>query len=196
MKVLRRIFSILSIAVLCFLAALCLKNEPPRVIFALVAAVAIHEAGHVCAMAAVGLEARRFLFLPFGAMIDTGKRSCGYMTECGIYMAGPMAGFLTAALFLWRADPVEMNVAFCYCIISTGLSCFNLLPLPGLDGEGALRAVLLHFSEDGISAIRAVRVVRAVFAVGFFLVAGALWLGWGMGEYPLLLAVFFLLRLF
>lgn len=196
MKGIRLLLSLLSVAVLCFLAALCLKNEPPQVLFALGLAVAIHEAGHICAIASAGLEARRFLFLPFGAIIDTGTRTCGYMTECGIYMAGPMAGFLTAALFLWHADPAKMNVAFCYCIISVGLSSFNLLPLPGLDGEGALRAVLLHFSEDGASAIRAVRVVRAVFAVGFFLVAGALWLGWGMGEYPLLLAVFFLLRLF
>jgi len=196
MKWIRLLLSLLSLAVLCFLAALCLKNEPPQVLFALGLAVAVHEVGHVCAMAAAGLEARRFIFLPFGAIIDTGKRSCGYIAECGIYLAGPMAGFLTAALFLWHADPTEMNVAFCYCIISVGLSCFNLLPLPGLDGEGALRAVLLYFSEDGASAIRAVRVVRAVFAVGFFLVAGALWLGWGKGEYPLLLSVFFLLRLF
>ena len=196
MRYLKAAVGVLSLGVLGALCALCARREPPQVLCALALGIIVHEAGHAIAMKVSGVAIKGLIFLPFGAIIDTGKRSCPYLAECGIYLAGPMAGFIAAALFWRRADPAEMNVAFCFSVLSLGLSCFNLLPIPGLDGAGALRALLLHTSDNANAAIRAVRVVQAVFTVLFFLLAGALWLGWGIGEYPLLLGVFFLLRLF
>jgi len=192
----KRAAAVLCAAVLCAFGVLCIKNEPPRVVFSLVLAVLLHEAGHICALKLAGVGVRRVVPLPFGALIDTGDRLCGYLAECGIYMAGPGASFLGAALAVRGADAAEMNLQFCFCVLSLGLGCFNLLPLPGLDGAGALRAVLLHCLADMNAAERAARAVQAVFTVLFWLASCSLWLIYGIASYPLLLSVFFLLRLF
>jgi Zn-dependent protease len=120
---------------------------------------------------------------------------CSYLTEAEVYLAGPLASLAGAAVAVFGADAEKMNVAFYFCVLSLGLGCFNLLPLPGLDGAGALRSLLLYLMPDMYAAERAARVAEAVLAVLFWLAAGAVWLAFDTGAYPLALSVFFLLRL-
>lgn len=196
MKRSKRALSLASACVLSFFWLVCLRTEPPRTVTALLFAVLLHEAGHIACIKAARLPLSRVILLPFGAVLDTGTRLCSYLTECAVYLSGPAASLLGAAVAVFGADAEEMNLAFCFCVLSLGLGCFNLLPLPGLDGAGALRSLLLYLMPEMHSALRAVMVVEAVLAVLFWLVAGALWLALDIGAYPLLLSVFFLLRLF
>ena len=183
----KRLLNLLSAAVLALLWLVCASSEPPRVVASLLISVLLHEAGHVIAIRLARLPLRGVLLLPFGAMLDTGTRLCSYPAECAVYLSGPMASFICAAVAAFGAD-AEM--------LSLGLGCFNLIPLPGLDGAGALRSLLLYFMPDMCAAERAARVVEAVLALLFWLVCGTLWLAFDVGAYPLLLSVFFLLRIF
>lgn len=192
----KRVPALLSAAVLALLWLVCVANEPPRLVFSLVISVLLHEAGHVAAIRLARLPLRGVLLLPFGAMLDTGSRLCSYLTECAVYLSGPMASLICAAVAAFGADAETGNVAFYVSILSVGLGCFNLLPLPGLDGAGALRALLLNFMPDMCAAERAAMVVEAVLALVFWLACGTLWLAFDTGAYPLLLSVFFLLRIF
>ncbi len=196
MKRSKKAFSVASAAVLLLFWCVLIASEPPKAVFSLLTAVLLHEAGHLIAIKAARLPLRGLLFLPFGAILDTGARLCSYLTECVIYLAGPMASFAGAAAAVFGADAEKMNVAFYICVLSLGLGCFNLLPLPGLDGAGALRSLLYYLLPDMYAAERAARVVEAVFAGLFWLAAGTLWLAFDIAAYPLLLSVFFLIRLF
>ncbi len=196
MKSRKRALSLASAAVLLLFWCVLIASEPPKTAFALLLAALLHEAGHMTAIKAARLPLRGVLLLPFGAVLDTGTRFCSYLTECAVYLAGPMASFAGAAVAVFGADAAQMNVQFYFCVLSLGLGCFNLLPLPGLDGAGALRSLLLYTLPDMYSAERAARVVEALFSGVFWLAAGTLWLGFDTGAYPLLLSVFFLLRLF
>ncbi len=192
----KKALSIACAAVLLLFGCVIIVSEPPKTVFSLLLAVTLHEAGHVFAIKAARLPLRGVLFLPFGTIIDTGARLCSYLTECAIYLAGPMASFIGAAIAVFSADAQKNNVSFCFCVLSLGLGCFNLLPLPGLDGAGALSSLLLYFMPDMHTAERVAKVVEAVFAGLFWLCAGTLWLAFDIAAYPLLLSVFFLLRLF
>ena len=192
----KRLLNLLSAAVLALLWLVCVSSEPPRLVFSLVISVLLHEAGHVIAIRLARLPLRGVLLLPFGAMLDTGTRLCSYPAECAVYLSGPMASFICAAVAAFGADAEVGNVAFYVEMLSLGLGCFNLIPLPGLDGAGALRSLLLYFMPDMCAAERAARVVEAVLALLFWLVCGTLWLAFDVGAYPLLLSVFFLLRIF
>lgn len=195
MKAAKRAAALASVAVLVLVLGVLTASEPPRVVFSLFAAIALHEGGHVVAIKAAGLPLTGVIPLPFGAMLDTGARICPYPTEAAVYLAGPMASLAGAAVAALGADAQKTNVAFCFAILSAGLGCFNLLPLPGLDGAGALRSLLLYTMPDMYAAERAARVVEAVFSLLFWLAAGAVWLAFDTGAYPLALSVFFLLRL-
>lgn len=196
MKRAKKALSLLCAIILSVFWGICLASEPPKTVFALVLAVLLHEFGHIAAIKAARLPLRGVLFLPFGAILDTGARLGSYLTECAVYLAGPMASFAGAATAVFSADAEKMNFAFYFCVLSLGLGCFNLLPLPGLDGAGALSALLLYLLPDMYTAERAARVVQAVFSVLFWLGAGVLWLAYDIAAYPLLLSVFFLIRLF
>lgn len=195
MKRMKKAFCLASALVLLFLCCFLIASEPPKTVFSLILAVLLHETGHVLAIKAARLPLRGILLLPFGAVLDTGTRLCSYLTECAVYLAGPLASFTGAALAVFGADAEKMNVSFYFCVLSLGLGCFNLLPLPGLDGAGAMRSLLAYLMPDIFAAERAARVVEAVFSVLFWLFAGVAWLAFGIGAYPLVLSVFFLTRL-
>lgn len=120
-------------------------------IFGLLLGAAIHEGGHLAAMAACGGRVDRFEVGAFGAKILPRYPGIPSVArELGVLFAGPAAGLAAAGLVLvlgYRR----------FAVINCFLSCFNLLPLPGLDG-GSILSLLLsaRLGEEGEQAARAI----------------------------------------
>ena len=89
-------------------------------------AAALHEAGHLAALWALGIPVRELELRAGGAVLRAELR--GEAREAWALGAGPGLNLLLAALF-WRPWPL-----FGLCNLSLGL--WNLLPLPGRDGWG------------------------------------------------------------
>ena len=110
----------------------------------LLLAAAIHETGHLAAMACCGGRVERFELGAFGAKIlPRYPKVPSAARELAVLSAGPAAGIAAGAaaalLGFWR-----------FAEINWFLSGFNLLPLPGLDGGSILSLVLCAlFGERG-----------------------------------------------
>lgn len=97
-------------------------------------AAALHEAGHLAALAALRIPVRELELRTVGAVIRADLR--GTPREAWALAAGPGINLLLAALFRL---PWPM---FALCNLSLGL--WNLLPLPGRDGWGLLQRLRPH----------------------------------------------------
>jgi len=188
----KRLFTSFGIGAACALWVLVLLTEPPGMLMMLLCAVLVHEMGHCAAMLLSGIRPLGLHMLPFGMLIEAELIKVGYIREWFIYTSGPFAGLLSAALVLALFRGGEL--ATTYILLSAGLGLFNLLPLPGLDGAGALRALLSFLCPSPTSPYIICRAVQGIFCFCFFAVCLAMWAGYGTAAYPLLLSVFFLVR--
>jgi tetratricopeptide (TPR) repeat protein/Zn-dependent protease len=110
----------------------------------LVAALAIHECGHLIAMKVCRYKNLKMLFIPFFGAVASGESSEHNAFKIAIIaLSGPIAGLLAGgvAVLLWLTthNSVLLNFAF----ISVLLNGFNLLPIVPLDGGHFLNETLL-----------------------------------------------------
>ena len=111
----------------------------------LVAALLIHEFGHLLAYRLIGQPWGRLVFLPFLGAIAVPR--LGFTTQGQIVfsaMMGPafsVAVPLLAAGWVWAGLPYP-EIAVMMGIVACGLNLFNLLPVEPLDGGIVLRSVL------------------------------------------------------
>lgn len=111
-------------------------------------AAALHEFGHILAAKLTGNSFSSIYLSPFGAKLLLENKYCPYRKEIFLFLAGPLANFVSVviALFLLRLSFTEPLLFFQFS--SAVLGFFNLLPIGGLDGNKALLAFLLQFSEE------------------------------------------------
>ena len=164
------------------LPALMLLVLPLRWCAAAFLAAALHELCHFAAVRLCGGEVRGIRFSAGGAVMEAGLMSPGKRLTC--ILAGPVGG--TLPVLLIRFFP---RLGLCAMV----LSAYNLLPLPGLDGENALE-VLCEMTLPDAAAKRLCRVVTilcksAIAAAGVY----GTFFG-GLGLFPLLMSVLVLLR--
>ncbi|HPU17818.1 MAG TPA: hypothetical protein PLZ27_04010 [Bacillota bacterium] len=131
---------------------------------ALAAAVAVHEAGHITAALAFGVEMRRIRIFPAGFMIDCEIGSVPYSKSAVILLAGAAANLLAAAI-----TALFCGVKAQFFTVNIGLAFFNLLPMYGLDGGGVLFCLLSMFLCGAEADARAARITRVVCGVVLFL---------------------------
>ena len=154
-----------------------------RLVLPFLTAAALHEAGHLLALALLGIPIRQLELRAAGAVIRAELR--GEVREAWAVLAGPAVNLLLAGgcFRLWPALSLCSAILFCY----------NLLPVWPLDG-GRLCLLLLPrlFGQAGYVLCQLLRggTTLAVLAAGI----------WGtcvlhLGLLPALLAGFFLLRL-
>lgn len=118
------------------------RQNQIREVFIFLLAVFIHEAGHLLCLYALGYKSPRLSFSLMGAKILLPSPYIPYRKEIFIYLAGPFFNLLSClgGVFLLR---YRFCTDFIFFFFSNFLlAFFNLLPLTGLDGEGALFAFL------------------------------------------------------
>lgn len=94
-----------------------------------------HEAGHILLCAVWKIPVHKLTIRPGGAVLSCDFSGCSYPREAMIHIAGITVNFLSAGI-----------LHTCGCCPAAGINyvigIYNLLPLPGHDGERFFRALL------------------------------------------------------
>lgn len=122
-------------ALLTLAALLLILNEGDLLPF--LAALLIHESGHLAAVCACGLRPEELRAELGGFTIK--YEGGGYIKDAAVAFAGPAAS-LTAALC-----SSLLNGPRFFTGLNAVFAVFNLLPISGLDGERALRSLISVF---------------------------------------------------
>lgn len=119
-----------------------------RLILAFMLSAAIHESGHIFALALTGGEIKHIRADPRGLCILY-RGGAGTAKNIITAAAGPLAGFVGAALCSFSGEVYGsrfLDIAAGAGVLLTG---FNLLPIMPLDGGMILRYVLIYaLGED------------------------------------------------
>ncbi len=148
-----------------------------REVILLLVALAAHEAAHVAAATACGLEVERVEILPFGGMARIpGLAAAEPAVEATVAMAGPLGSLVLYGLTTWARDNawLDPHIAAYYQAVNLALGAANLVPALPLDGGRLARAWLAGRMGYGRATLA---VVRAGYAAAVALAAGgaALW---------------------
>jgi len=149
-----------------FPLVLLFSGSRPQEIFAYLSAVSIHEAGHLSVIYLTGNRIASFSVSALGAKIQMENELCPYKKEILIYLAGPLFNLIFALVSLICIRLRFSTFFLSFHFSSVLLGVFNLMPLPGLDGERALNALLLQYS-DPLFAKKVTSILKGVFATVF-----------------------------
>ncbi len=153
----------LGVPFVCLLFAIALFDGVTHP-FLLLAALLVHEGGHILAARLLGAPLLSFSSGVGGLSLTFDFSALSYPREMAILLSGSGMGLLTALLArLLRPDLVYFSA------VSVSLALLNLLPIRGLDGGEALHCLLRCFCLPD----RACRIMRAVS----LLAAASFWLG-------------------
>ena len=142
-----------------------------------IAAAALHEAGHLRALRLCGVGTREIILRAFGIeIVANGLCHLPYQDEAAVAFAGPLANILaalaTAAIVLLTGP---FDGALFFLVANLALAALNLMPIPGLDGGRILSALLLQRMElqQGERICRAIGLIAsaAVLLAGVWLLA-------------------------
>ncbi|MET0401863.1 MAG: peptidase M50 [Cystobacter sp.] len=162
--------------------------------------VFVHEAGHALVIRAFGHRPRIQLVWLGGHTRPRDRSALPWHQHAMSTAAGPLAGFLVGllALGLWHgavAPEAEVARFLLDGLFATNIlwSCFNLLPVPSLDGGVLLSTVATRlFGRTGFLIAQALALVLCVALVAFGLrhapVLGILFALYGLQAMRLLLA--------
>lgn len=106
-----------------------------------------HEIGHLAALWLAGARVENVRLTAFGAEIRADTRRLSYPREIVCTLAGPTVNLLLALAFARLGDNYVAAGA------NLLLGCFNLLPVPALDGGRALH-LLVSWRFDPMAADR------------------------------------------
>jgi len=123
-------------------------------------AVGIHEAGHLSAARLLGIPLRQGRGGACGIRLTFDFSHAGYGREAAVHFAGPLAGWLAAAL--------SAGSDRAFAGMNAALAFLNLLPLGGFDGGGIARCFFL----SGFGPVRGERAASVLSGA----VRGMIWL--------------------
>ncbi len=109
-----------------------------------------HELGHLAALRLAGARVERLRLTAFGAEIRADTRYLSYPREIACTLAGPAVNLLLALVL------ARVTANFAAAGANLLLGCFNLLPVPALDGGRALH-LLVSWLWDPMTADRLCR---------------------------------------
>ena len=127
------------------LIALALLAGAGPVLPVVLLSAAGHELGHLAALGVMGARVERVRLTAFGAEIVADTRRLSYPREIFCTMAGPAVNLVLAVMFARVTGDITMAGA------NLLLGCFNLLPVPALDGGRALH-LLVSWLWDPMAA--------------------------------------------
>lgn len=157
--------------------------DPAHTFAPFLAAVTIHEAGHLVMLRLLRVRVHKLRLGVTGAVIETDLLP--YRKEIAVALAGPTVNGIMLLLFSSRA-PLFALVNFC-------LLAYNLLPFYPLDGGRILRA-LLHLLLNDRVARALERSIAAVCLLLLIAFSCYLTCFWHAGLWPVLVCGCLLLR--
>lgn len=119
----------------------------------MLAAIFLHEGGHLLAMRALRMPVQALRFMPFGIEVQRQPTLTSYRREAVVYLCGPLANLLLLLLSLPWCGGLTLFGA-----MNLVLFLFNLMPVAPLDGGNLLHCLLQNRWEAG----RAATVGRAI----------------------------------
>ncbi|MHB1151207.1 MAG: metalloprotease [Eubacteriales bacterium] len=133
-------------------AALFLFMDASEFAVSVLAAAAVHEAGHLTAMYICGIHPKSITVYPFGVDITAGHSLSSYRADIFVAAAGCAVNLLLTVIFF----AVLPTFALCCAV----LAVLNLLPIKSLDGGRIVECVLLMHKDEEQTA-------RIVYTVSF-----------------------------
>jgi Zn-dependent protease len=134
---------------------------------ALLATLALNQAGHSFAMRGFGYRNRSMLFIPFYGSISTGTKEDATPTQRAIVqLMGPLPGIVLGTVLSFTAARMVPAGHFLQTLVPVLLllNLFQLLPLPSFTGGELLRLLLTRRSRWIDFAFRSIVGVILVFA--------------------------------
>lgn len=158
---------------LLILAALALAFDRNGWLLLLMAAAAVHELGHIAAIAALGGRIERVSAGLTGMKIEyASPRMTSYAADMAMAMSGPIANLAALTLCCVAArfyPPLGDESLYYFCGVNLLFALFNLVPAGPLDGGRVLRAFLMGL----LGGDRGERAAAAVSTVSFWLLTAA-----------------------
>ncbi len=115
--------------------------------FLILAAIILHELGHIGAIYLFGGKIKKIKLRPVGITVITDGKLFNYAEDVIIALAGPFIGILTFILF---KNSESSSLSF-LSLFSLSLSVMNLLPIKKLDGGRAVLALLSSLVETSLA---------------------------------------------
>lgn len=116
-----------------------------RYIFSILAAVILHELGHIAAIYLLNGEISEITLRPFGAVIKKSESNTSYFADFITALAGPLVNIISFLVCL------SIGVMGTFAYSSIILALVNLIPAKPLDGYCATRSVSLCFFSLTVS---------------------------------------------
>jgi Zn-dependent protease len=107
-----------------------------------IAAIYVHEVGHVAALRRYGIDASAPMFIPgFGALVRMREYPTDVHEEARTGLAGPLWGLFASAVALLIGVLTGSAIALGVAFWSATINAFNLLPVWQLDGSRGFKAL-------------------------------------------------------
>ncbi len=126
-------------------------------------AIFVHECGHLLVSGLMSVPLEGFRLTPLGALMRFDFSRTPYWKEAAVHLAGAAFGMgaaLLARAVLGRGADTFLGISLC-------LSIVNLLPLEGLDGGGALLALLSQWTDPNL-AYKWAHALSVLLLLGFW----------------------------
>ena len=123
------------------------QSRPWEVLLFL-SAVLLHEGGHFLALLLCKALPNQISFSFSGASLITAAPYLSYKKEMWVFLAGPIAGGVGCVFSFFLLRWHFTKGAMLFFSFNLLLSLLNLFPVKGLDGAGALRALLCLHGEE------------------------------------------------
>lgn len=168
---------------------------PLSLLFCILSAAAVHEAGHLLLLSHFGISVERIRLAFSGAVIDApGTARLSYGKELLVTLGGAAANVLTALFSAAVARRFSFPPLYVFSGANALLAIYNLLPVPPFDGSRALWLATAYFLSpapaDTLCAVVGLTVSAVLLALGVYVS-----LGMGAGFLFLLAALFIFLTL-
>ena len=156
------------------LLALFAAVDRQRLLFPILSAAALHEAGHLAVLRLVGGQIEQFTLTPFGGELRIRRSEwLSYGREIASVLAGPGVNLVCALVLGRAAAELSWERGYLLSGLHMLLALFNLLPLRQLDGGRALY-LMLSWLLDPITADRIGHGVGCFFLCVALLLTAAL----------------------
>ncbi len=140
----------------------------PETLLAVVAALIIHEGGHMAAMMLLGYRNLKMIFIPFIGGFASGDNDEERIADVAIItLTGPIVGLITAVISGILYSQTGIDAFIYYTRMAVFINVLNLLPLYPLDGGRFFNDLLFSRSIKVEIAIKVVTGL-VIFAAGIY----------------------------